>query len=650
MNYAFYNITDNVWCMKSPNGEKFYYPGTSCRLYTNGNKISIRIIGEGDTIINGVLVTQIEKSEISDDFYTSLSEFTEKVYPFLSFSSSQNPIYTAQDSIYSEDIEWDNSDFNGWVGNPENLFKSPFSDSITNSSTNNPKQIIIAFKRTMKALQIGFGENNEGDFSNVKISLLGSGGFTRALYDASSDNTKRISLNAQFEDQLFNSILIEFYTSDTVSLSNITIHKSVYNTTQIQGKVKENQFKTVGVDGLGKLKVAIATDIFNRLPVALPETIADNSLVSAYSNDLFWSHWTSGAGASVTYDKSKSCNVLAVTSPGEISASQLKVRAHYQPAKAQEFLTTGVLTPQIGVNKYIGYFDLDNYNAPTIDGTIRNGVVLKIEGITAIKYQIWNNDVLNDEAEQADWNYDKLDGTGPSGAILDLTYPEIIVGELEWLGVGAVRVSFNIGGVNIPVHVFEHGNVKGTGVYMRTAKLPICYMIESVSGAGAMVQICNSVISGGGQNAKGVQRTITNTTDVAILNGDTELVIGMRLKASDFDATVIQENISIVSRAKNDFTLFVCLNPTYTGTVIWTDKPNSSIQYAVNNNNIVTDLGIDTLSQKVAGSVNSANLNLNPAIRIGKGLNNDYDELWIVVKADDGNESFSASLNYRELL
>jgi hypothetical protein len=562
--------------------------------------------------------------------------------------SVQNPLPSDGDRIYIKDIDFDNSDFTDWEGDPQLLFKSPFSQSIINSTSGNPKQIILAFNSTVKALQIGLGENNGGSFSNTKISLLGSGGVTRALLDNSNINNKINSLNIEFENELFNSVLLEFYTIDTVSLSNIIIFKAAYNTVQIQGRTGQGYFKEVGVDGFGKLKVALATDIFGRLPVAAPETISDNSLVSAYSNFLFWSAWTSGVGSSLVYDKSTASNILSVTANGDKVANQLKLRDHYQPAKAQEYLTTGLYSQEINVIKYVGYFDLDNYDSPVIDGTIRNGIVLVIYSTDYIAFRVINNGIINDEAKQVDWELDRLDGTGPSGITLDLSFPQIALGELEWLGVGAVRVGFNIGGVNVPVHIFEHSNVKGAGVYMRTAKLPICYLIESIGGAGSMRQICNSVISGGGQNAKGVQRQVSNDVDVDILNGDTELLIGIRLKSTDFDSTVIQESISVVSRAKNDFTLYLCLNPTYNGTVSWVDKPNSSIQYAVNNNNIVTDLGIDTQSQKVSGAVNSVSLPLNAALRIGKGLNDDYDELWIVIKADDGNESFSGSINYRD--
>ena len=140
----------------------------------------------------------------------------------------QNPLPN-NDSIFESDIDFENSDFTNWTGDPKLLFKSPFSTSITNSTSDNPKVIILAFKRTISASQVGFGENNGGDFSNLKISLLGSAGASRSVYDDQTNDTKKNSLNAKIGDELFNSIKIEFYTSDEVNLSNITIQKAQYS-------------------------------------------------------------------------------------------------------------------------------------------------------------------------------------------------------------------------------------------------------------------------------------------------------------------------------------------------------------------------------------------------------------------------------------
>jgi hypothetical protein len=71
--------------------------------------------------------------------------------------------------------------------------------------------------------------------------------------------------------------------------------------------------------------------------------------------------------------------------------------------------------------------------------------------------------------EQSAWNGDKLDGTGASGLTLDLTKPQILWMDFEWLGVGNVRCGFIINGQYIVCHTYQTANVYGTSVYMTTA-------------------------------------------------------------------------------------------------------------------------------------------------------------------------------------
>ncbi len=569
--------------------------------------------------------------------------------------SARNPLSTYQTNIVTqEEIDYDTSDSTGWVGDIRSLFDG--SGVMYNDSISNPKQLKIDFLVAIQSFQLALSTNS-GSFSNLKISATYGTQAGEVIYDKSTDNTDLPFSLIEIDDLVgFGGLLFEFYTTDRIDLTAISIAKYTSTISVIRGEGAPGTYKNVFVNGFGRLGIDLAKDIFSRLQTANPETVSDNSLVSEHSNTIFWSEKLIGT-ATVVYNKATSSNTLSVTNNGDIAIKQLKLRGHYQPAKAQEYLTTGLFTQETGVIKRVGYFDVDNYDSPTIDGTIYNGVLLKVTE-TDISFEVWNNGVLDDAASMngvdyvETWNIDLMDGEGGSGITLDMNFPQIGIGEIEWLGVGAKRVGFNIGGINIPVHLFEHANIKGDGVYMRTAKLPICYMIESVSGAGSMRQICNSIISGGGQNAKGVQRGVEVTSDIAITNGQIELGVGIRLKAEDFDTTVIQESLSIVSRARNDFTAYLCINPIYTGTVTWNDLSDSSVQWAENNNNTVTNLGINTLIQKVSGNINSVAPELNPALRIGKGINvaNEFDELWIVIYADDGNDDFSPALNFRELL
>jgi hypothetical protein len=71
------------------------------------------------------------------------------------------------------------------------------------------------------------------------------------------------------------------------------------------------------------------------------------------------------------------------------------------------------------------------------------------------------------------WNGDKLDGTGASGLTLDLTKPQILWIDFEWLGVGNVRCGFIINGQYIVCHTYQTANVYWNFCLYTTAILPI---------------------------------------------------------------------------------------------------------------------------------------------------------------------------------
>lgn len=175
----------------------------------------------------------------------------------------QNPLPTDGDSVYCKDVWQDESIVTDWVdrdGAGVGVACIPFTNlhtRIENTSSSNPKILRIHFNRTVAAHQVGFGCFDGGDFSNVTISLLGSGGALRSVVDDSANNTKYTSRNYPFQPELFNAIHIEFATADDVCLSNITIQKSVNVSAQIQGLRADNTIGTVSVTNGNNLKVSL---------------------------------------------------------------------------------------------------------------------------------------------------------------------------------------------------------------------------------------------------------------------------------------------------------------------------------------------------------------------------------------------------------
>lgn len=159
--------------------------------------------------------------------------------------------------------------------------------------------------------------------------------------------------------------------------------------------------------------------------------------------------------------------------------------------------------------------------------------------------------LVNTPVLQSDWNGDKLDGTGASGLTLDITKAQILWMDLEWLGVGSVRVGFVINGQFIVCHTFNHANIIAS-TYITTASLPLRYEIfntAGTSGTSTLKQICSSVISEGGYELRGKQQSIgtpiTAPRTFAVA-GTYYPIVGIKLKSTRLDAIAIVTAISLL--------------------------------------------------------------------------------------------------------
>ena len=231
-------------------------------------------------------------------------------------------------------------------------------------------------------------------------------------------------------------------------------------------------------------------DAFGRLQVSNPYTIFDSQ--SRYQKDAQFSESTAN-GASITYDVNASTVLISAdTTSGSKAIRQSFRTMPYQPSKGLLFLGTFVMADaQTNLRQRVGYFNADNGVFFQKSGTT-NSFVLRTSTSGS------PNDART--VNQADWNGDKLDGSGPSGVTLNTSKTQILWMDFEWLGVGSVRCGFVIDGVFILCHTFNNANDLDK-VYMTTAILPVRYEIEALAGlsSGATLkQICSTVVSEGG--------------------------------------------------------------------------------------------------------------------------------------------------------
>jgi len=318
-----------------------------------------------------------------------------------------------------------------------------------------------------------------------------------------------------------------------------------------------------------------ALDAFGRQRVSQPYTLFDSQ--NRYAADNQFSTSTSGTGAT-TYNANQSSVSLSVTSGGVGSTVRQSYRNMlYQPGKGLLVLATFVMDTSNSANltQKVGYFNTEN------------GVFFsKTDGTKAFTLRTNTSGTPSDArtVAQAAWNGDKLDGTGASGLTLDLSHPQILWMDFEWLGVGSVRCGFIINGQYIVCHTFDTANTYGTTVYMTTAILPVRYEITSTSAvAASMTQICSTVISEGGFEATSIEHVARRTSIFTNIDtaADFYPIVSIRLASTALGAVVLPNRIQFQPTTLQNYELALLKNPTLTG-ASWTAVPSdANVEYDV---------------------------------------------------------------------
>jgi hypothetical protein len=331
-------------------------------------------------------------------------------------------------------------------------------------------------------------------------------------------------------------------------------------------------------------------DAFGRLRVSEPLTIFDSKSIMS-KNTLF--DESTANGGSVTYTANKSTVNLNVTEAASSKTIRQSKRVmSYQPGKSLLIFNTFVMnTLTANLKQKVGLFDTNNGIFFTADGT-----TLKI-----VRRTYTSGAAVDTEISQSSWNGDTLNGTGASGFTLNAAASNILFIDIEWLGVGAVRVGFVINGQLITAHTFYNANSLTT-VYMQTANLPIRYEIERAgtltAGTYTLQQICSSCISEGGYSPQGVEQMISTDTVSAGVNLSTANVYyniaTIRIKASRPYAVIVPSGVDVLNISNGDFEWGLFVNATLA----------SSFSYTSFSDNVEYDLqttAFSTAGTRIAG-------------------------------------------------
>lgn len=348
-------------------------------------------------------------------------------------------------------------------------------------------------------------------------------------------------------------------------------------------------------------------DAFGRGRFSEPYSIFDSKQLSD-NQSLYWSDFQkSGAGTSSTYSSFRASTTLAVSNlTAGTRVRRTKTRMNYQPGKSQLINMTFVGGNNVsGITKKIGYFDAAN----GIYFSMENGV-----NYVCIRSSVSGVPVEN-KVSQNYWNLDRLDGTGPSGINLDLTQSQILVIDFEWLGVGGVRLGFNINLVTYYFHRFLNAN-KLDSVYMSNPNQTIRYELsnDGTGPASDLECICSNVISEGGLENIGYNRSIDRGTSAFTTTNSDDLfsLISMRLKSDYLEATVHVRGIEVLCTSTSLYRWALLLNPTFnTGTPAFTNITNSALEVNTALTNTTTLTGGTILA---SGYNNQTTNSTNPSL------------------------------------
>jgi len=400
---------------------------------------------------------------------------------------------------------------------------------------------------------------------------------------------------------------------------------------------------TIGVYGAGT-----GADAFGRLRVSNPYTLFDSQ--NRFAKDNQFSETTAN-GASITYSADESTVLMAADTTSGSKAVRQSLRCMpYQPGKGLLVLATFVMAAaQANLRQRVGYFNTDN------------GVFFQLNGTTksfVLRTSTSGSPSDARTVDQADWNGDKLNGTGLSGKVLDLTKAQILWMDFEWLGVGSVRCGFIIDGEYIVCHTFNNANDLNK-VYMTTAILPVRYEIEAtntLSTGATLRQICSTVISEGGYGQVVAPNTARRTTVKATIGTTLLPLVSIRLKTGRTGAVVLPQLVNVMPTTAGNYEVVLARldDATSLTSASWVTTDFENVEYDVSAtavtiaaNQIVDQFFITATNQSAGAGAEAVGYNFDT--QIGATIGGTSQVYVVAVRVLSGTGDAVGALTFYDL-
>lgn len=267
----------------------------------------------------------------------------------------------------------------------------------------------------------------------------------------------------------------EFNVGETLSVNNV-VRAVVAKVTNVYVQAvnvvgASNPFNKQEIDRAGASYVRFAEgsqlfDSFGVTKVSQATTLGD------YTHDLHEQdpHYSTLllSGALKTYLPNEAALILSTDGTIDSRVMQTTHRYHHYFTGVGQLIIMTVAcgdTGKFGNKRRWGYFD-DN-----------DGIYFQLNGTSlelVLRHSVTGS-VVEEVYPQSEWNYDKLDGTGLSENVIDITKVNIWWIDLQWLGSGRVRAgAYSASGERLTCHAIGNAGQRDRA-YMRTGSLPIRY-------------------------------------------------------------------------------------------------------------------------------------------------------------------------------
>jgi len=358
--------------------------------------------------------------------------------------------------------------------------------------------------------------------------------------------------------------------------------------------------------------------------------------------------------------------VLMEVTAGQYAICQSFQRHPYFAGKSQrEEVTFSGYGLQTGYIKEAGYYS-SGIVAPY--NTTFDGLYFESNGdLGTYNFCVSNSNVPDTKRfAQADWNVDKLDGSGKSGITLNPNNFTVFIMDFLYLGGTAVRFGFKFGTKKVWAHVYVHSNTFA-GTFLSSPHQPIRWSIRASVGAlgtGTCTQICAAVHTEGSLDIIGTPRSTPINANFVNANtiGTIYLLTALRLAntANGRKTNILNLDFSAMAGSVDDLVIMLILNPqTINGAPVWLPVASgSNVEYLppdVAGNPSATTISVGTgtiLYQDFISQAQRVNMarELSLVRRVGYAIDGTRDVMALAVMptATGNNADVYGLFNFQE--